>query len=281
MITTPSDSIYYRFAGQKYRAQVMTFHGGEEHVQLPPGETYVDEAGRIEPVFIVARLRCSRDVIELLMTTEALKKRYPYCRFHLKMPYLPYARQDRRCNVGEAFSLKVFTGLINSQGYASVTVYDCHSHVGTGLLDNCGNVDVATILGRRMHDVIRGKTLVSPDAGANSKVFEAGKQLGCPVVRADKVRDPATGEITFTKVLADDLQKAEVFVIDDICDGGRTFVELAKSLKKVNAGKMSLYVTHGIFSNGFDELLSYYDHIYTTNSFYRGSNKECVTVISI
>jgi ribose-phosphate pyrophosphokinase len=49
-------------------------------------------------------------------------------------------------------------------------------------------------------------------------------------------------------------------IVDDICDGGRTFLEIAKTIrsKKRNISifgdKIYLVVTHGIFSAGFDEL---------------------------
>ena len=43
-------------------------------------------------------------------------------------------------------------------------------------------------------------------------------------------------------------------MIDDICDGGRTFIECAKLLKAAGVGSMALYVSHGIFSKGLDPL---------------------------
>jgi ribose-phosphate pyrophosphokinase len=53
--------------------------------------------------------------------------------------------------------------------------------------------------------------------------------------------------------------------VDDICDGGGTFIGLAALLKSHNAGHIVLIVSHGIFSKGFD--LAHIDAIYTTNSF--------------
>jgi ribose-phosphate pyrophosphokinase len=60
----------------------------------------------------------------------------------------------------------------------------------------------------------------------------------------------------------------DIFIVDDICDGGRTFTEVAKAIKenKKYTGKIYLVVTHGIFSAGFDFLVQYFDGIYTTNS---------------
>jgi len=55
--------------------------------------------------------------------------------------------------------------------------------------------------------------------------------------------------------------------VDDICDGGGTFLGLATALKEKNAGKLSLIVSHGIFSKGFEELNKSFDTVFTTNSF--------------
>jgi hypothetical protein len=57
-------------------------------------------------------------------------------------------------------------------------------------------------------------------------------------------------------------------IIDDICDGGRTFIELAKAiLDKVPDAKIYLIVTHGLFTSGFDQLNEYFEKVFTTNSY--------------
>jgi ribose-phosphate pyrophosphokinase len=112
--------------------------------------------------------------------------------------------------------------------------------------------------------------LVSPDAGAYKKVFDVAKEFNIEnVITASKVRDINNGKILRTEVPSiekydDDMKYV---IVDDICDGGRTFIELAKVIKeqKPNA-KIYLVVTHGIFSYGFDPLAQYFDGIYTTNS---------------
>lgn len=59
-----------------------------------------------------------------------------------------------------------------------------------------------------------------------------------------------------------------IIIFDDICDGGGTFIAEAKFLKERFPGrKLELFVTHGIFSKGFEELFKYFDKIYTTNSY--------------
>lgn len=110
--------------------------------------------------------------------------------------------------------------------------------------------------------------LISPDAGSNKKIFDLAKSINYTgeIIRCDKLRDISTGKIIETIVYKDDLKGRDVIIVDDICDGGNTFIQLAKVLKQKNAGKIYLVVTHGIFSAGFDGLGEYFDGIYCTNS---------------
>jgi len=65
------------------------------------------------------------------------------------------------------------------------------------------------------------------------------------------------------------MEYRDVIIIDDICDGGATFINIAKILTgyKEFKGKIYLIVTHGIFSKGFAELSQYFKGIYCTNSY--------------
>jgi ribose-phosphate pyrophosphokinase len=253
------------------------FNGGEEHV-------VIDYVNPNKSVTLRVLLHNSSDILRLLLITDALK-RLNIKTIDLVIPYLPYARQDRVCNPGEAFSVKVMCDLINSQNYNKVTTVDLHSDVPGALLDNHRNVNnISSILyeyftpEKELKDVI----LISPDAGSLKKCYKFAKGWEVSnVIRADKVRDVKTGQVTDTKVYCHDLQGKEVLIVDDICDGGRTFIELAKKLKEKNAGKISLYVTHGIFSKGFGVFDGLIDHIYTTNSFYEGPIHKKLTVIDI
>lgn len=222
-------------------------------------------------VIIKGSMLSSDSLIELLQLVDSL--RAAGCTtLSLVMPYCAYSRQDRVCNKGESFSLKVFTDLINSCSFDSVTTWDNHSDVATALINNCRNTNVADIVSYDVLEVDNYDYLVSPDAGANKKVFECSKTLGIPMIRADKVRDTVTGAITETVVLAtkEQLKDSTVLVVDDICQGGRTFEELAKALKEIEPScTIHLYVTHGFFSSprGLDNLKEAgISHFITTNS---------------
>ncbi len=183
-------------------------------------------------------------------------------------PYLPYARQDRIIDRQEPFSLKVFCKLLNSLELNSVWVYDPHSDVGPALINKCQVVPQWEIARSAIpqeylenNDIV----FVSPDAGAYKKLAK--------LITNDKriaigAKERGTdGKILRTNVYYNgNLEGATCFIVDDICDGGRTFIELAKALRENGAKKILLYITHGIFSQGFEELQKHIDHIYTTNT---------------
>lgn len=196
-------------------------------------------------------------------------------RIHLFLPYAPYARQDRRMDKHDAFSGKIYAGMINSLKLDRVTVLDAHSDVLPALIDNCVNISQDFILSDdKLHTSISGwaNALVCPDAGAAKKAYKAAMMLGFDpnaTVYMEKVRDTRDGSISSTKIASDPstVMGAAVVIIDDIVDGGRTFTESAAALYDAGATNVGLFVSHGIFSRGLKNLTDAgIDKIWTTNS---------------
>ena len=228
------------------------FPGGEVHVRVIKAPRYADNYVEVQ-----ADLKSSEDIMTLLLLADALGAMgAPITKLYI--PYIPYARQDRICNTGEAFSIKVMAGLINSINADEVWFADPHSDVTPALIDNGIIMGVDHIFKFR-DDLLKDKMLVCPDAGAEKRV----SKLKRPYIMATKVRDPLTTKILETKVYADDLTGQTCLIVDDICDGGRTFIELAKVLRAKGAKSVELYVTHGIFSQGFHPFHGLIDKIYT------------------
>ena len=188
-------------------------------------------------------------------------------RIILQMPYLPYARHDRPMHNFDSHALKVFCNLINSLNFTSVRIHDCHSDVGIGLLNNCINVPQDVLLSHFTDNTLEINDIdyiIAPDNGAVKKASKIAEQFQVPLITCLKERDLATGYILKYRIL-DPIEKAgKALIVDDICDGGATFNILAKSLKEdTPVTEISLYVTHGIFSKGLDELFENIDHIYS------------------
>lgn len=248
----------------------FTFKGGEEQVKIDLKHA---PKGGIGFVDITARIKNSTDVMALAMLVDAcsrLEGLHNHAEFTLHLPYIPYARQDRVMNPGEALSIKVFANIVNSLGFDKVIVDDPHSDVSAALLNNV-KIRGQDVLISEHHEIVAGAdaryvTIVAPDAGARKKAQKVADRLRLPLVEAGKVRDLKTNEITGTAVFGD-VDGRECVIVDDICDGGRTFIALAQALKEKGAKRVILYVTHGIFSfgkqiildGGVDEIYAYHD----------------------
>jgi len=244
--------------------KLLKFSGGEIHVNLGMDS---DALNDYEDIYITHRVNSSDNLMEVMLAKDALRREF-YGDIHLFIPYLPYARQDRVCSPGDAFSARVFAEIINSAGFTSVACLDAHSSVSTELIYNCFSIKNTSYVEEALDELVgEGLVLVSPDAGAQKKSQQLFLETRFnALVQCEKKRNPETGELSGFNVLAEDLNGHDCIIVDDICDGGGTFIGLAKELKAKGAGDLYLFVTHGIFSKGTNELLHYYEHIFTTDS---------------
>lgn len=219
-------------------------------------------------------------MIELILFTEILQ-RHEYINHNLHIPYFPYARQDRITENSTSFSLKPICTIINNLNYNRIYLYDPHSDVTPALLNNVKVISSYEILSKNRKVLSQldttDLTVVSPDTGATKKAFDIARLFNAQFACGDKHRDVKTGNITGLTINKPNTKN--ILVVDDICDGGRTFIELAKNFDKNQ--NVYLYVTHGIFSKGLEELFQYYNKIITTNSFLTNYNHPNLEVLQI
>lgn len=273
-----------------------TFPAGEVYFRI----TFPMAVGD-RPVKIIANPKSSHDVMEILMANDALRN-LGASDISLELQYTPYARQDRVVYHGESFSFRVFASMINSCNFKKVTVYDPHSYVTPALINNC-HIDNNKLNEFRFRvfnqlssvsKVLTDNewTLIAPDAGAEKKVYDVLNDIELYNDLPDKNKSAMAGIgdrmsniisspthiATGTKHRNKDgsmslaindggqqIAKTAV-IVDDICDGGRTFIEVAKVLREQhNVEKIILIVTVGIFSKGLDVFDGYIDEIYCMN----------------
>ena len=258
---------------EEIKFQSFTFSGGEPHIKINP------DFDTTQKVTITHRLNSFNDLGLLCITVDALR-RMDVKIIDLFIPYFPAARQDRVMIKGESLSVKVYADIINGLQLNKVFVFDAHSEVTPALVNNCEVIPNHTFIKEVLKVIGENIKLISPDGGALKKIYKVSEFLGgIDVVECSKSRDVKTGKLSGFKVYEDDLNGIDCLIVDDICDGGGTFVGLAEELKKKNAGKLYLAVSHGIFNKGF-EVLDCFDAIFTTNSVkdFEGEN---VTVIGL
>lgn len=269
---TNSKSSQIEYAIDKYPDGQQSFH-----LLMPTDETYLLIL-KNNPVIIKSRMSNFMDVELIIAATQALKN-VGVEKIRLFVPYFIGARSDRKFEYGGINYLKqVIAPIINSQRYEKVFILDPHSDVLEAVIDNFekstldSNLISLALQKIDNKDGAKDRTVfISPDTGAIKRVYQWARQYKIEnFLVGEKVRDIKTGKIIHSRIngLEDFTDEHNFVMIDDICDGGRTFIELAKKIREVHPNaNISLIVTHGIFSAGLEPFNGFIDQIYTTNSY--------------
>jgi ribose-phosphate pyrophosphokinase len=248
----------------------FTFPAGEKHIKR-------EESRELEPteiaIFQPEPSTIHEDLFQLAMWAQyALTEK---SKTVLVMPYVPGARADR----GTPFGARTYAQFIGEMWIDQVIIYDPHSEVIVEELklwsyDN-GASDKATITVVRPHEILNTRNskivmpnkydgIIAPDKGAHDRANGVAEAFGIPLYTAEKSRDFETGKLSGFSIDLPDT--GHFLIVDDICDGGGTFLGLAAVVPE--AVKLDLYVSHGIFSkNALLNLSLKFNRIFTTNSY--------------
>lgn len=259
--------IKYEIGNLKTNVTVTTRKGGEVNVDINVGSQYPNADDKLK-IVVYAHLNTPEMQVALAHTMDALRHQFPMAKYLLELNYVPYGRQDRRCSPGEALGIKVFGAYLNALEFDAVLITDPHSDVTGACINRVQIVEQPEVFGD-VHDFGAGWFIVAPDMGAKKKAEKFAKQTcAFGVITCYKERDMYTGDIISQGIIgAENVPKgAKLFVLDDICDGGRTFVGVRELLEQLEPEKVELAVTHGIFSYGTEVVAKIYDAVYTTNS---------------
>lgn len=243
--------------------------------KFPGGEVGVKITGDIKSQPIVHLtlngVPTSDDVFVVLNLLNAIRN-IAHSFVILETTYLPYARQDRVCNPGESLALEVFIRVIWSHQHLFHYWKMSDVHNEKAFFDILGKIDYIESTGgaiiivpqdmysREAIKLVKPDIVIAPDAGASNKI----KNVEAFVLTLTKTR-------VGSKVVYDDLPydsiEGTALVVDDIIDGGATFLALGEMLKRTQPRitSLSLFATHGLFSKGLDSLGAMYDNIYCAN----------------
>lgn len=169
----------------------------------------------------------------------------------LRIKYLPYARQDKIISNNNTFALSVFACLLNTLDFDEVILHDPHSVKALELIKN-SKVVYPQAQVKDAYLATDSNMVCYPDKGAlqkYSEIYNFANSYG------EKVRNQETGQIVDYKLVGN-VKNQNVLIVDDICDGGATFILLTKELYKAGAKEVNLFVTHGLFTQGTHRLKS-------------------------
>ena len=226
----------------------------------------------VPTIVVRTRLLSNDDIIALALVKDVIDNKYVNVKTILKIDYMMYQQDDRRFKTEESFGLKVISNFINSMKWDKVEIFHPHSDK-VEFIDNCIITSNQSFVEDAILDINSYKEYfdlkpywVIPDSGAFKTQFKQIENIEYPnFITCMKSRNYETCDIE-TVVNTDNLLGRDCFIVDDICLGGRTFIQIAQKLREKNCGKLYLIVSHGVFNQGIEHLLEHFDYIYTTDS---------------
>jgi ribose-phosphate pyrophosphokinase len=233
------------------RAVVGRFSDGEVMVEIL-------ENVRGKDVFVLQStcVPTNDSLMELMIMVDALK-RSSAARVTAAIPYLGYARQDRRPRSARvAISAKVVANMLTSVGVARVLTMDLHADQIQGFFDiPVDNIYAAPVLlgdvwKQRYDDVV----VVSPDVGGVVRARALAKRLESDLAIIDK-RRPRANVAEVMNVIGE-VEGRTCVIMDDMVDTAGTLCKAAQVLKQEGARKVVAYCTHAVLSGGAAERIA-------------------------
>jgi len=233
------------------RAKVGRFSDGEVMVEIL-------ENVRGRDVFVLQSIcqPTNDNLMELLVMVDALK-RSSAGRVTAAIPYMGYARQDRRPSSARVpITAKVVANMLTSVGVDRVMTMDLHSEQIQGFFDiPVDNIYSAPImLGDVWKHDHKNLVVVSPDVGGVVRARALAKRLESDLAIIDK-RRPRPNVATVMNIIGE-VEGRTCVIVDDMVDTANTLCEAAAALKRHGAVKVFAYCTHAVLSGKAMERIS-------------------------
>jgi ribose-phosphate pyrophosphokinase len=225
------------------RAKVGRFSDGEVMVEIL-------ENVRGKDVFVLQStcMPTNDNLMELLVMVDALK-RASAARVTATLPYMGYARQDRRPRSARvAITAKVIANMLTSVGVDRLLTMDLHSDQIQGFFDiPVDNIySTPILLGDIWKQDYKNLIVVSPDVGGVVRARASAKRLESDLAIIDK-RRPKPNVATVMNVIGE-VEGRTCLLMDDMVDTANTLCEAAQALKDHGAEKVVAYATHAVLS---------------------------------
>ncbi len=192
------------------------------------------------------------NIIELALLIDAAK-RASAASISVVIPYLGYARQDRKDEPRVPISAKVMIDIIATAGADRIITMDLHSTQIQGFssipIDNLyGSLVLLPELKNYLNNIEdkNKRSVLSPDVGSNKLGQAYAKQLGIGFAVIDKRR--STHNKSEVAYLVGDISSRHVLIIDDMIDTAGTIANAAKVAKEKGALSVTVAATHGVLS---------------------------------
>jgi len=225
------------------RSTVDTYQDGETRIRL-------EENVRGSDVFIVQSLcnPVNHHIMEMLLMVDAVR-RSSASRVTAVIPYMGYAKQEKKTQSREPISAKLLANIITQAGADRVLAVDLHSAAIEGFFDiPVDHLRGAAILASYFQKVyIPGAVVVSPDTGGVARANEFRERLGASLAIIYRQQQDSSSEGELEMV--GDVEGKPAIIVDDMISTGSTLLSAAEALLERGASEVYACATHGVFVN--------------------------------
>ncbi|BFH74144.1 ribose-phosphate diphosphokinase [Sulfurisphaera javensis] len=256
-----------------------------EHKIFPDGESYIRIPQHItnQEILVVQSLYPPQDkhFVELLLILETLAD-MKNNKITAIIPYLAYARQDRRFKEGEALSIKTILGAISRAGADALIVIEPHKAEELSYFGKEVKIaDPIPEIAKEIKKKVENPFVLAPDRGALERAKRLAEELNAEYSYIEKERDRDTGEVRIKNLPELKVKGKDVIIIDDIISTGGTMIQAAKAAYEFGARKVISAAVHSLFlENAYEKMVNGgIREIITTNTIPQDPSK--VTIIDV
>ncbi|MBP2172913.1 ribose-phosphate diphosphokinase [Methanococcus voltae] len=219
-----------------------------EAKSFPDGEKYVRIHSDVEneDAIIIQTQNTQEAIIESILLCQALKEEKAKS-ITLVVPYLAYARQDKKFNKGEPVSIIAFAKIYSQFCDRIVTINPHETHIEQFFEIPFIYGNAVPKIAESVKEELNNPVVLSPDKGAIELAKEASKIIGCEYDYLEKVRYSPTEVNIAPKNL--DVNGRDVLIVDDIISTGGTMATAISMLKEQGANKVIASCVHPVLIN--------------------------------
>jgi ribose-phosphate pyrophosphokinase len=232
--------------------------------KFPDGEIQIkfEELPRKSDYEVNCRITSADDLFILEQVADILNRNG--VTWDLNIYYLMSMRMDRVMDFNRPFSLSIVIDRIGNLKTNFITILEPHSDKAIQLLKRYYKYVIIKNNALDVFDIPDG-LIVLPDEGSYDRY---AAYLDKDVVIGEKKRNIDTGKIESISIKNPGIiNNKPLVIIDDLCDGGGTFLGLYEKLRQFTNKPINIIVTHMVNEKGLFNLANTFNKVYFTNSY--------------
>ena len=257
MSNNPILSPYKVFAGtnSEYMAKGISENLGValgkmsiQHFAAGEFEVSYDESIRGRDVYLFQSTFANSDnLMELLLMIDAARRASARTVIAV-MPYIGWARQDRKDKPRVSIGAKLVADLLSVAGIDRLITMDLHADQIQGFFDiPVDHLYASTIFAPYIQSLnLEDLVIATPDVGGSKRASTYAKYLDVPLVLCHKTREKAN--VVASMQIIGDVKDKNVILIDDMVDTAGTITKAADIMKEAGARSVRAIASHCVMS---------------------------------